>query len=481
MKKFLAVAVFISILLVPFSALAQEIKFKDVPDTHWAKDAVYDLVKKGITQGYPDGTFRGDKNITRYETAMFLSKLAKLVDVSSQIDVSSLKADIKALKDEIEQLKKSPSPEPKGIPVTGTFLARYRVANIVTSGTSTGSQPPRGPRIDYRLKTSLSKDMGDGSSVKINLDTMDSGYNGGSDALATRFLDIEGNLQFHPWDIPIGVKMTAGPGPQVYAPTMDATIPSEVGTIYMRPRNSISAQALLGALEVDAGYTARTINDSGEVGVSDMNMALGYTFVGLPLFEIFKIYSTADYLGNDIMREASPSDMRGTLSLTGSFNDRASTSVMLGASKSVDPGEGYMINWQLSLSDPWETGTFATVSFDKVGAEYINTDLSTAEFDIAGLDNFDKAIINDISMWGLDMTQFLTSDLALKMKAVARLSRDGEYNEKHPECRTEMEGGISYNIAQSTVMNLLYKVYQVPANLDDRTTDVTTFSFLYKF
>jgi len=45
-----------------------------VPTTHWAYGAVNELVKAGIIDGYNDGTYRGDKAITRYEFAIMITK-----------------------------------------------------------------------------------------------------------------------------------------------------------------------------------------------------------------------------------------------------------------------------------------------------------------------------------------------------------------------------------------------------------------------
>jgi hypothetical protein len=47
----------------------------DVPAKHWAYDAVAKLANDGIIDGYGDGTFRGDKTITRYEMAQIVGKL----------------------------------------------------------------------------------------------------------------------------------------------------------------------------------------------------------------------------------------------------------------------------------------------------------------------------------------------------------------------------------------------------------------------
>ncbi len=46
-----------------------------VPFDHWAYDAVQQLIDMGIIIGYPDGCFRGDRTLTRYEFAMALSRL----------------------------------------------------------------------------------------------------------------------------------------------------------------------------------------------------------------------------------------------------------------------------------------------------------------------------------------------------------------------------------------------------------------------
>ncbi|CAN0474385.1 unnamed protein product, partial [Phaeothamnion confervicola] len=49
--------------------------FPDVKDDHWAKDAVAALAAKGLLEGYPDGTFKGDRAATRWEVAMIVARL----------------------------------------------------------------------------------------------------------------------------------------------------------------------------------------------------------------------------------------------------------------------------------------------------------------------------------------------------------------------------------------------------------------------
>ena len=48
--------------------------FSDVPADHWAYDAVTQLAADGVIDGYGDTTFKGDRNITRYEMAQMVAK-----------------------------------------------------------------------------------------------------------------------------------------------------------------------------------------------------------------------------------------------------------------------------------------------------------------------------------------------------------------------------------------------------------------------
>ena len=56
-------------------AAAQAPTLTDVPAGHWAKDAIDKLVARGIILGYPDGTYRGTQNLTRYEAAVIIARL----------------------------------------------------------------------------------------------------------------------------------------------------------------------------------------------------------------------------------------------------------------------------------------------------------------------------------------------------------------------------------------------------------------------
>ena len=73
MKKILAIAA-AAALTTGVSAYAAN-PFSDVSTNDWAYQAVADLSDQGVVIGYPDGTFRGERNITRYELAQIVARM----------------------------------------------------------------------------------------------------------------------------------------------------------------------------------------------------------------------------------------------------------------------------------------------------------------------------------------------------------------------------------------------------------------------
>lgn len=60
--------------------------FPDVASNHWAYEAVSDLSRRGLVEGYPDGTFGGDRLLTRYEFAEIVYRaLQNGVQVDEQL------------------------------------------------------------------------------------------------------------------------------------------------------------------------------------------------------------------------------------------------------------------------------------------------------------------------------------------------------------------------------------------------------------
>lgn len=98
-------------------AMAQD-NFPDVPDNHWAYQALENMKKEGILVGYPDGLFRGPRPASRYEMAVAINAAyQKLKSMYSGLDdqiraltekvdgLSGLPGEVKELRDQLAALK----------------------------------------------------------------------------------------------------------------------------------------------------------------------------------------------------------------------------------------------------------------------------------------------------------------------------------------------------------------------------------------
>ncbi len=154
LSMFLVLALVFSVMAPAFAAPL----FPDVPDQHWARDAVADLAAKGILEGYPDGTFKGDRAATRWEMAMALQRLLAKMEAAhatfaTKADLEALRALTNNLKDELDalgvrvkNLEESVSgldkrvTELERITFEGDFVARFVTIGIRNNGnvTTTG-------------------------------------------------------------------------------------------------------------------------------------------------------------------------------------------------------------------------------------------------------------------------------------------------------------------------------------------------------
>ncbi|WP_110954634.1 S-layer homology domain-containing protein [Anaerosinus massiliensis] len=94
------------------TALASSI-FSDVPEKHWSYDAVNQLAKDGIIEGYQDGTYRGDHVLSRYEMAIIVARAMTKVDQASAQDQALIRkleaeyaTEIDKLNDKYDKLDK---------------------------------------------------------------------------------------------------------------------------------------------------------------------------------------------------------------------------------------------------------------------------------------------------------------------------------------------------------------------------------------
>lgn len=105
MKKFFALIAVVALVAFAAPAFAAN-PFMDVPMNSWAYDAVGQLAASGIVSGYPDGTFKGNQPITRYEMASVTARALAVIDMekASKQDVEMLKRLVVEFKDELDAL-----------------------------------------------------------------------------------------------------------------------------------------------------------------------------------------------------------------------------------------------------------------------------------------------------------------------------------------------------------------------------------------
>ncbi len=474
MKKYLALFVVFAVSLAIALPASAQMRFKDVPDSHWAASAVYDLVKLGVTRGYPDGTFRGTRQITRYETAVFLSKLAKAVGAGADVQ-----DDIRTLKSEVAALKRRPAGG--GLPLSGGYTASWKTCNVLAEKGPYG----RGSVANYRLMLSTTQNLGEGADVKINLDTMDYGYyDSGRDAtggpLATKLLDLESNLKLDLAALgivnPVALKVTYGPGAQQRTSDPSGVIPSEVGMVYERPDTGITAATSLWGMDVSGGYVAKTHNITGRVQVSQITGTVGYAFEGVPLVNTLKVGVTGDYISMG-QYSSSDRDVRGTIAMAAPLGEKVEASGKFGLGGSEQ--KNWMVAGEVALNDLWDTGTVANIRVSKIGSDFIDdrAEFALAEFDVAGLDSFDRALEEGTVNLGGEVVQTVTDDIKLVGKGEIRLEPDYQY--EAPKGRLTAEGGISYAIAPNTTLDAMYRLYQDKEAED--TSDVAALGLLYQF
>ena len=105
MKKSLVSAVAATVIMsAATTGFAAQNPFSDVPADHWAYDALAQLAANNIVEGYGDNTFRGERNITRYEMAkMIAAAMARTesVDTSGKPAPNALARTDKALIDRL--------------------------------------------------------------------------------------------------------------------------------------------------------------------------------------------------------------------------------------------------------------------------------------------------------------------------------------------------------------------------------------------
>lgn len=96
--------------LVPQSEVDMSKFFPDVPENHWAYEYVKELAGLGILEGYPDGTFSGDRMMTRYEFAAITYRaLQKGINVDKKM-LAEFEPELKLIRVDVVATDKDGNP-----------------------------------------------------------------------------------------------------------------------------------------------------------------------------------------------------------------------------------------------------------------------------------------------------------------------------------------------------------------------------------
>ena len=148
MKKLVYLAVFA--LTLGVCSMAKAVQLVDVPEGHWAEDAVQMLVDEGLVVGYPDGTYRGDRPMTRYEYAMIVARMMDYIEENycnektgecsgpGGTDMSKIQDLLDKLaaefKDELAALKKQVDDNSDGIDKLNSRIDNLPLGNVQIDG-----------------------------------------------------------------------------------------------------------------------------------------------------------------------------------------------------------------------------------------------------------------------------------------------------------------------------------------------------------
>ena len=452
----------------------KEFKFRDVPDSHWAAKAVYKLVKLGVTQGYPDGTFRGTKYMTRFETAGFLAKLAENLGVAGVEKLGAeLKSELKDMRAEITE--KNP------FKISGRIETDYYIGNIFASAAGVpGTKAPSGPVFCYRLITSvLSSFEGEGS-LKITLDSMDGGFYGGSQDLLTKLIDAQAIVKTNS-GLPSTITATVGPGPQRHLFNSNV-MPSEYNRTYMRPYTGVKLDTSLGWMNLSVGYNAHNImatdpSTPGAIAVNQVTGQLSWNYSKLPVLNSGSVSIKGDYFSQNTASQAPGlSNLKSGILITANPNERTRLTGELkaGCFHNIERRNLAAIA-SLSLDKVFNDGNNIDVKVFAAGSEYIVYPADLDEWSLIGFDPFDRPRVNGARAAQITLMQTLSDTLTFAGRANLDLSSDYRYGTGHAGSRYTIEGSVIKALNSKANMTLAYRVDQDPNSLSDITTDLFMF------
>ena len=219
--------------------------FSDVEPSSWAYQSVEQLASAGIINGYPDGTFKGNKDITRYEMAQMVAKamanqdranaeqqamINRLADEFSN-ELNTLGVRVAKLEGQVGNVK-----------VTGNYRLRYRGSQLKDDAYAYGKHSS----FDYRARVIFNAKVNDKTDAVVRV--QGSGELGNSNANIAQV-----NLAYV--DHHFGKDTTLRVGRQLYTPALGLMYDDLIdGARLMYKHGKLDVSASYGYWWGGAGY-----------------------------------------------------------------------------------------------------------------------------------------------------------------------------------------------------------------------------------
>ena len=186
--------------------------FNDVPAKHWAYTAVSNLAKAGIISGYGDGTYKGDKTLTRYEIAVIVGKAlanSDKADEATKKELEALKtefaAELNNLGVRVDNLEKKVD----NVKITGEARVRYEDKDqknlkvFDTDGDVIGQADSKSKPLELRTRLKVQGTINDGWTYTGRLQNTQDLKTGGNEG-KTEFNQVYVNGPIGAVDVTLG-------------------------------------------------------------------------------------------------------------------------------------------------------------------------------------------------------------------------------------------------------------------------------------
>jgi hypothetical protein len=449
---------------------------KDVPSDNFAYSAIQDLVDRGInvSQGYPDGTFRGSRNTSRYQNAYFMASLALKLQSTASLD-----PDFPDIKDEISYLRNDIEQAPAGendMDFSGSLELQSKFGSLFAYDRD--NRAPAGPETFYRFKYSIEKKIGDDANLKMNIDTMDGAFNSATlRNFATKIMDVEGNLAINiGLENPLKIRTLFGPGSVLHRDT-SGVAPSEDSTYFIRPRPTLTVSTVLAGWNVAGTYAARGLDGFGTVGTDEVNVQFNKKIGVLPMVGTSEFTSTTRYVFVDFLNPTSmANDFKQELSLLMAQSKDVSEKVLIGSGSTDHPNSQYYLNFELYLKNLFNKAIGLNLYFNSVGMDY-RQGLDRLEF--LPLNLFNRKILDGTLDLGLELSAPLTDKITFKNKMELVTDSFCKIDRDAPGSSYTHELSLDILISNDLSLNTFYRYYFVPSKLDQFSNQVPEESDLF--